>query len=441
MDIIDLNTYLDRETIRTEKKRIDLFIGVIMVALLMNLIVQNFFVDPESKALFNPKTVASIFLIGFFGLIIFGISRYFVSQFGKRNCRMPKSYQWYTVFIETFLPAFWLVMVTVSEETAAFLDSPVIFLFFVMIIISSLHLDFRLSVSIGLVIGLFHSGFAYWAQVNYPTPFNLPMVAYHIRSVMLILGGVCAGFVALELKKRLITSFRYMSEKRDIEMLFSQQVSKEVMEALREKQDFTASHEVTILFLDIRDFTLRIQEMTPHEVNRFQNQFFSPIIEIINKYKGVTNQVLGDGLMASFGAPIKDENHAHCAFLAINDIFAFLSEFQRLNPEYFDLRIGVGAHSGEVIMGNIGTGERKQFSISGIPVNIASRIEQLNKEYNTSILISRTFYEHVKNHIDKPVTSLGLIKIKGFEKEVEIIRVATNMDMELERIAQQSGMK
>ena len=441
MDLLDLNTYLDREIVKTEKRRIDLFLGVIAFSLLLNAIVQKFFIDPTSNTLFNPRTVASIFIVGTVGLVVFISSRIMVSKFDKKGCRVPKAYQWYTVFIEMLLPGAWLVLVTVSEETAAFLDSPVTFLFFIMIIISSLHLDFKLSATSGLFIAIFHSAFAYWAAEHYPTPFNLPMVAYHIRSVMLFLGGVCAGFVALELKKRLITSFRYMSEKSDIEMLFSQQVSREVMEALREKQDYTASHEVTILFLDIRDFTERIQALSPEEVNQFQNKFFSPIIEIINKHRGVTNQLLGDGLMASFGAPIRDDHHAHCALIAINDIFAFAMDFRMKNPEHADLRIGVGVHSGEVIMGNIGTGERKQFSISGIPVNIASRIEQLNKDYESTLLMSRSFFEHVKNHIDKPTVSLGLIKIKGFEKEVEVIKVETSMDTAPEGIAQLAQTK
>ncbi|MEQ9007702.1 MAG: adenylate/guanylate cyclase domain-containing protein, partial [Ekhidna sp.] len=87
------------------------------------------------------------------------------------------------------------------------------------------------------------------------------------------------------------------------------------------------------------------------------------------------------------------------------------------------IKVGIGIHNGEIIAGNIGNSTRQQFSISGIPVITAARLEQLTKDYNCSWLVSATFYENIR-HLAKTGTSLGAVKLKGIDQEMEIIKLA-----------------
>ena len=146
--------------------------------------------------------------------------------------------------------------------------------------------------------------------------------------------------------------------------------------------------------MDIRDFTVFAENNSPEAVIKYQNDVFNPIIRIINKHDGVTNQILGDGIMATFGAPIKDDYHSENALLAGLEIIDKINHLSSSGtiPE---TRIGIGAHTGDIVMGNIGNEFRKQFSVSGTTVIIAYRLEQLNKEYGSSFLISKRLYAQI----------------------------------------------
>jgi len=159
--------------------------------------------------------------------------------------------------------------------------------------------------------------------------------------------------------------------------------------------------------------------MSPEEVNKFQNKFFGPIIECIGHCGGIINQLIGDGLMATFGSA-EGELHHERGFRAAEDI---LQNIERSNTQMDNaINIGIGIHSGQVIAGNIGTVERQQFSISGIPVITAARLEQLTKDYECSLLVSNDFYQKVK-HLANNGVSLGEVKLKGLDKEIEIVKM------------------
>jgi adenylate cyclase len=419
---MSLTHFLEKELLRAEKRRVEIFIVVIAVTFLIALTLQIFFRQSLTSAFTNPASYIILMVFSIMMIVLLLISRRMILYQKKHLGRLTKRYLWYSMISELFFPSYWLILGTQLEHSASLLDSPILFIYFLLIVVSALHLDFKFSASLGLIIALFYASFTFWSTSNFPTSFNLPIIVYYVRAVLYLLCGVVAGLVASEIKKRLITSYEHLKERDNIEKLFSQQVSPEVVDALKQKQDFSARMQVTIMFLDIRDFTNKVQHLSPEAVIKFQNDFFSPIIEIINGYKGVTNQILGDGLMATFGAPIANEKHGELSVRAAFKIFDFLELFNRNGLFSEHIELGIGMHLGDVIVGNIGTLVRKQFSVSGTPVIIAARLEQLNKELKSQMLISRNLYESCKNIIST-YESHGLRKLKGIDEEIEIIKL------------------
>ncbi len=417
-----MELYLQKEIIRSEKRRLEAFIGVLILGLIMGISLEclNLFFDQESFK--NVLSLPFLMATNILTLSFFLIARRWVSRVAKKGMEISRAYYWYTVIIEITIPCSWLIIASIMEESAAMLDSPVIFLMVILIIVSSLHLNFWLSFAMGSAMGLFLAVFTYWVINKYPVEFNLPIATYYVRSLMFLMAGACAGLVAYELKKRLSKTIGEMAEKENIEGLFNQQVSKEIANVLREQEDYTARLNATILFLDIRDFTKKVQGLSPEEVNAFQNAFFGPIMNIVTESKGVVNQILGDGMMATFGAPVTDSTHYNCAWTAVTGIRQFLVEFRKEFPEHANLEIGMGMHCGEVMVGNIGNKARRQLSVSGAPVIVASRIEQLNKELESSLLISKGLFLFLKEKIG-PYEFVGKFKLKGIDNEVELIKI------------------
>lgn len=418
MQIEELERCIDLEIVKTEKRRLEIFLGVVLfgiVLLFVNILV---FPITISEVFLDNRSINFGIVISLALAILLLISRFFVGKFVSCEKPLPNSYKIYSVLVESSLPFAWLIILIKWEESALFLNSPLIFTFIPIIIVSSLHLSFSLSAFSGVYIAAIYAAISYWTFETYDTSYLLPSVAFYSKSSLFLLSGICAGFVAKELKKRLTISMKTQGEKDSIEALFSQQVSKEVVQALKAANGESFKIETTVLFLDIRDFTNRVQHLSPEEVNKFQNKFFEPLMDCIHKNGGIINQIMGDGLMASFAT--ETDGNYEGAYIATVEI---LDRIKKMNKKADDkINVGIGIHSGEIIAGNIGNKVRQQFSMSGIPVIVAARLEQMTKDYNCSLIVSSTFYDKVK-HLDDSGTSLGLVKMKGIDQEMEIIKL------------------
>jgi len=329
--------------------------------------------------------------------------------------------------IEIVFPGILMFMLTVIEERAVYLDAPYFLTYFLLIAISSLQLNFRISFFLGVFAALQYSALTYYIY-NYIIPSqdlgsHMPIASYYVRAVMMLFTGAAAGMIASEINKRVQNSFSQLMEKQKIISLFGQQVSREIVDELILRKDDLDIKRVsaTIMFLDIRNFSSYAETKDPAEIIQFQNNIFDPLIEIISKHKGLVNQFLGDGFMASFGIPIATNDHAQNAFNAGLEIIHKIKVLAEVGVIPIT-RVGIGIHSGEVITGNIGNEIRKQYSIAGTTVITAARLEQLNKEYRTQFLVTREFLESI-NKNGQAVKSLGEISIKGFEKPMEVMCV------------------
>jgi adenylate cyclase len=151
-----------------------------------------------------------------------------------------------------------------------------------------------------------------------------------------------------------------------------------------------ASKEITVLIVDIRNFTAMSAVLVPDHLMEFLNEFFAAMIEAIFSHRGTLDKFLGDGALAIFGAPLDDPEHRRMAVLAAQDMLKSTAAIGvRLREKHgIELRIGIGLHTGRAIVGNVGSDQRMEYTAIGDTVNIASRLETMNKEYDTQILAS-----------------------------------------------------
>lgn len=214
---------------------------------------------------------------------------------------------------------------------------------------------------------------------------------------------------------------KYLSqkeEKKKIKDIFGKYVAKDVLEEiLKNPAKFNMGgeeKEITVLFSDIRGFTSFAEKVSPQELVNFLNKYFSQMAEAVIKNKGTLDKYIGDAVMAFWGAPIENENQADDALESALSMAEKLKKFP-------GLKIGIGIHSGKAVVGNIGSEERVQYTAIGDSVNIASRLESLNKEFRTQIIIS----EETKNKLKKnyKLKNLGPVTVKGKENKINIYSI------------------
>ncbi len=180
---------------------------------------------------------------------------------------------------------------------------------------------------------------------------------------------------------------------------------------------------VTVLFADIRGFTSMSEKMSAEEVSNILNEYFTEMEPIISGHNGIINKFIGDAVMAIFGEPIKDKNHALNAVKCANDMLKKVSQLQHkwINEGKPKIEIGIGINTGEVFVGNIGSEKRMEYTVIGDTVNLASRIESYNKIYKTNFLIGPTTYEEVKNYVN--VIKISDVQIRGKLQKLDIYEV------------------
>jgi adenylate cyclase len=251
---------------------------------------------------------------------------------------------------------------------------------------------------------------------------------------VLLSSGVSMGYIAL-------TEGR---EKLKVKRMFSQYVSPEVLDIMMNSySEFLsagagAKVDISVLFSDIRSFTTFSDKTTPEKVVEMLNCHFSHMTEAIFQNKGTIDKYIGDAIMAFWGAPVKLEDHPERAVRAalemtrkVKDVNARLKEMDI----DFDLHIGIGINSGEAILGNIGSERKLNYTVIGDTVNLASRLEALNKNYDAPIIISEFTFNRISGDI--PCRVLDTVKVRGKEIPVRIYEPMAFGDEESRRRVQE----
>jgi adenylate cyclase len=180
---------------------------------------------------------------------------------------------------------------------------------------------------------------------------------------------------------------------------------------------------MSVLFSDIRGFTQITEKGEPEELVLQLNEYFSRMVEIVFRHQGTVDKFVGDMVMALFGAPMEDEAHAEHAVAAALEMVNALGELNRkwALEGRAQLDIGIGINSGVMIAGNIGSSSIMSYTVIGDNVNLASRLESLNKEYGTRIIVSDATRSRLTGQ--RNVRPLGDVIVKGKTCPVAIFAI------------------
>lgn len=205
---------------------------------------------------------------------------------------------------------------------------------------------------------------------------------------------------------------------------FAPQVADEILkidETLKGKRQ-----KVTILFSDIRGFTAMSETMDPELLAEFLGSFRKKLVDSVFSHNGTVDKFIGDAIMATFGTPVPSTISGEDASNAVLAAFSFLEsvvEFNLQNDSMPQIEIGIGIHTGEVFAGNIGSGQRLEYTVLGDAVNTASRIESLCKKLSSNLIISEAVYNELDNELKSRFSKQPMVRVKGKEQPLVLFGV------------------
>jgi len=227
-------------------------------------------------------------------------------------------------------------------------------------------------------------------------------------------------------------AYKYFIEERksrEIKNAFERYVSPEVVgEILKDPSQLTLGGEkrwLTVLFSDIRGFTSISEQLNPDDITHLLNIYLSAMTQIVYEHQGMLDKYVGDELMAVYGAPLKTEHHT---LDACRTAIAMIQKLETVRKEWSqhgveDLNIGIGIHTGDMIVGNMGSEKIFDYTVIGDAVNLGSRLQGINKIYGTQIIVSETVYQQIHEQI--ACRELDDIRVRGLKRSVKIYELLT----------------
>ncbi len=411
---------LTREILLTEILRVKAVI--VTVSLLVAVLTVIFLVAPSGlmKISHGQFSVARLYAV----YTPFILAELWVLRLITRRMALhgdiPTLRRYMSALVETSLPTFVLYLHMNWMGPAEALGFVAPLAYFVFIILSTLRLDFWISTFTGFVAAAELLAMAMWyhpaAFAGEPAPeFDFQL----IRCAMFLIGGILAGSVGVQLRHQFEASIAAATARDRVTNLFGQHVSPEVVERLMVEGASTASEirRVAVMFVDFRSFTAAARLRPPQEVVERLDGAFAVLVEILDRHGGIVNKFLGDGFLALFNAPFEVPGAAQHAVAAAREMLAAMERINEATT--WPLRIGIGLHFGEVVAGNIGSPRRKEYTVIGDTVNFAARLEALNKQFNSQLLISAAVHDALGEAGDDAV-SLGAVEIKGYDRPMTV---------------------
>lgn len=258
--------------------------------------------------------------------------------------------------------------------------------------------------ALGLLLGL---NYGLWSSAN----LVLPLASGCVMVLLLYGANMAWGYFVEARSKRQFTE------------LFGQYVPPELVDEMARNPEAYSmdgrNESLTVLFSDVRNFTHLSEGMNPKELSALMNEYLGVMTQIIRRHRGTLDKYIGDAIMAFWGAPVSDPEHARHAVLAALEMQVTLrnldASFQQRG--WPPLAIGVGINTGLITVGDMGSAVRKAYTVMGDPVNLASRLEGLTKTYGVGIIVGEATREQMP---DFAFRELDRVRVKGKAKGVAI---------------------
>jgi adenylate cyclase len=414
-----------REIVRSEIQRVRvLAIFLALLILVMSAAVNLF--PAVSERMFKGGLPGWVPLAGVGPFLVYEIFVLYVLRWRlAKDKDFPRFGRYANALIETSLPSVAIVVMAHHMEPALVFGLWPPLAYFLFIILSTLRLDFWLSLWTGAVAAIEQLALVIWlVPIEMGGDDPQTSVVYHAsRSVVLLVGGLLAGVIAGTLRRQFEKAVTAVAARDRVTNLFGQHVSPKVVDRLLAARTDPPSEmrEVCVLFLDIRGFTAMSRKRPADETVALLNDFFAEMIEIVDHHNGIINKFLGDGFLALFGAPLEDNRAAINALAAGQDMLKAVEDWNVARPDK-TLRVGIGIHMGEAVTGTVGSPHRKEYTVIGDTVNLAARLEQLTKETGARLLVSESVHEATTGA--DGATDLGPLPVRGYDKGVRVWRVA-----------------
>lgn len=249
------------------------------------------------------------------------------------------------------------------------------------------------------------------------------LIIWQNGNLVLPLASVLALIFVMYLFSTTYALFVETRVKRQLAGLFGQYVPPELVDEMSgDPESFSLEGEsraLTVLFSDVRDFTTISEGLDPQELSQLMNEYLTPMTRIIHEHRGTIDKYMGDAIMAFWGAPVGDSNHAHNA---VEASIAMLSQLKKLQIDFKErgwppIRIGIGLNTGDMNVGNMGSEFRMAYTVLGDAVNLGARLEGLTKGYGVDLIVSESTARAVPDLLYR---ELDRVRVKGKDKPVTI---------------------
>jgi len=416
---------LGREILLSERRRVLGLAGLLGFILALLLLMMGL-APGHVRAIFHGRLPLSLALTVFppfiaYELLAAGVFTILL----RRGRNFPIVGRHINAFIETSFPTLLLYRLAGDLDPAIVFGAWPAQLYFLFIILSTLRLDFVLSAFTGAVAAAEFLALAYVVLLRHGQGADLDLgLAYYLtRSAVLLAAGFLAGAVGLTIRRYFERATAAASARDRVTNLFGQHVSPQVVERLLalDAAELGEMRQVCVMFVDIRGFTAAARGRRPAEVVARLDDVFAILVEIVDRHHGIVNKFLGDGLLAIFGAPLEDQRAAANAVAAAREMLRALAADNVGSP--WPIRIGIGIHLGETVAGTVGSPRRKEYTVIGDTVNLAARLESLNKEMGSELLVSDAVRAAAGDALGE-AHSLGPVTVRGYADPVTVWRLA-----------------
>jgi adenylate cyclase len=329
--------------------------------------------------------------------------------------------------LEVAMPTIAMWILCYHGTPVSALTGSLSYAYFLIIILSPLWLNPWLCIFTGALAAADYGVLvgSYWQELarGWVGSAALMHLSFFNRLILLLAGGLAAGFVSLRIRTTIIETLREVQERERVIDLFGQHVSPTVVNELLSRPIVQTPElrEVCVMVLDIRNFATFSEARPADEVVRYLNTLWSFMVRTVNEEDGIVNKFLGDGFLAVFGAPLTTGQDCANAIAASRRVIGELEQLVAAGT-LPTTQIGIALHAGSVIVGNIGSAERQEYTVIGDVVNVAFRIEALNKEFGSKLLISERVWQQAGLHGGGE--RVPPIAIRGRSDPVQLFRLA-----------------